>query len=270
MLFLSSALMFLVSGSKIGVISVVFAVAATNTLSRRRLNPRVLGIGLVVTAFVFVFVNQYRTEIRYGGASITESATTNLERLASGSGPFRTAISGITSVLLRAENLEEVAVTLRLSPSRFAYKSLADAPAEVGALLIPRSLWPNKPIVDDGHDFAVDFLGYPEWLPTSAAVTLVGGTYQYGGWAATVAVGMAIGAALAALDSSFNPLQRPASILMVIGVGPYIAMAEDGLVVSIATAIRLALVTAALGWFALARRADVKGRGVLAYRAPLP
>lgn len=94
------------------------------------------------------------------------------------------------------------------------------------ANLIPRALWPDKPILSRGQWFSVTFRGLDETTTSSSAMTLFGESYLFFGWTGVV-IGMLIaGAALAVLA---RHLDRPGMAVVYLALVPTILDIEPEL-----------------------------------------
>jgi len=83
------------------------------------------------------------------------------------------AVRGAFNVALRYHGLHSVAQILRLgAPSDFSYG--ASYLAAVPAALVPRFVWPDKPLPQYGLDFGRTYFGVPEGVGVSIAPTWIG------------------------------------------------------------------------------------------------
>ncbi len=80
-------------------------------------------------------------------------------------------------------------IIIERTPSSIPYEGIEQFLA-IPAYVIPRALWRDKPILSRGNWFAITYLNQPDFLSTSAAITVFGEGYMFSGW---------IGAALACL-----------------------------------------------------------------------
>lgn len=88
-------------------------------------------------------------------------------------------------------------VILRFTPSIFPYRPI-DELLWLPFSVIPRVLWSSKPIVGGlGVYINMTFLEAPATTTTSAALTMPGNAYLYGGWTAVIVIMTAIGILLA-------------------------------------------------------------------------
>jgi len=81
-------------------------------------------------------------------------------------------------------------IILHTTPNIIPYRGV-DRLLAIPAYVVPRVLWPSKPILSLGVDFNIRYLGAPPTTNSSAAFTLFGGLYLSAGWSA-VFVGMMI------------------------------------------------------------------------------
>jgi hypothetical protein len=89
--------------------------------------------------------------------------------------------------------------------------------------LIPRALWPDKPVLSRGQWFSVNFRGLEETTTSSSAMTLFGESYLFFGWTGVVLGSMMAGVALAVLA---RQLERPGMAAVYLALVPTILEIE--------------------------------------------
>jgi hypothetical protein len=100
---------------------------------------------------------------------------------------------------------------------------LVEAPV---AAMIPRALWPGKPILTTGYDFSQQYYGLPSGIYTSASITPIGDLFRHGGYL-PVLVGMLIlGGGTRMLDDTFNAGRSPHAIMFVLLFFPVFVKSE--------------------------------------------
>lgn len=85
------------------------------------------------------------------------------------------------------------------TPARFDFQGFRKF-VEIPFNIIPRALWPSKPVLVSGNWFYVNYLNGPEGNGTSAAITFFGEGYMFSGWIGVVTTGVMLGIALAILQ----------------------------------------------------------------------
>lgn len=173
------------------------------------------GLLLLVALVAVPVVEQYRGLIAlkaFDAHSPTGAAQAVLSSIQDSWG---TDPGGATQVLLDKLTVRQalVAQTLGLvvseTPSVIPFwgsERLFAIPIDV----LPRILWPDKPILNTGVYFAVNYLGAPRDTTSSAAFTIFGDLYVSAGWGATVAGMLVLGAVSAVLYQALKsvPLRR--------------------------------------------------------------
>jgi hypothetical protein len=140
-----------------------------------------------------------------------------------------------------------------MTPDTIPYRSpleLASAPF-VG--LIPRAIWPDKPVFANGYQFSQEYYGTSSRTYTSAAVTPLGDLYRHGGLV-VVAIGMLLlGMVCRLFDLVIRPDLDPRTICFVLVFLPVIVKSEMD-VYTLLLSIPTGIVTALLGSRLICRR----------------
>ena len=84
------------------------------------------------------------------------------------------------------------------TPSTFPYEGFGQF-FTIPAYILPRFLWPGKPIISRGVWFSITFLEEPEETRNSTAMTIFGEGYLFAGWFGTVFASVMVGLGLALL-----------------------------------------------------------------------
>lgn len=87
-------------------------------------------------------------------------------------------------------------VILMKTPSIIPYRGVEGFLA-LPAYLIPRAIWPTKPILSRGVEVSIDYLGYPSDTHSSSTVTVFGGGYIMAGWPGAALAALLVGAMFA-------------------------------------------------------------------------
>jgi hypothetical protein len=235
-LFAAECAMAAVSGSKGEVITAAVAVAISYASAGRRMPA---GLALAVLAFflliVIPFTAAYRTEIHGGSADPGQPAVSLAPGAAAADAPaiassaLAAASAGTVaqSVNYLGQRLQEIdapAIVLQKTPSQVPYASPAQLPEALATDLVPRALWPGKPIIDPGYQFTEEYYGTD--LLTYSAITPQADLWRYGGWVPVIA-GMAfLGWLMRILDDALDLLRYPHAVLLVLLLWPVLATPE--------------------------------------------
>ena len=214
--------------------------------------PRWLLLAAVAFFLLMVipFAVAYRAEVRGGPVDLSPSASAATVPAVAGSA-VSTASAGTLSrsVDYLAQRLQEInapAIVLQKTPAQVPYLNPVQIPEALATDLIPRALWPGKPILDPGYQFSQEYYGTPAGLVTAAAITPQADLYRYGGWVPMVA-GMAIlGWLMRFLDEVLDVCESPHAALLLVLLWPTLATPEGTF-----AGILLALPSLTLTWLAV-------------------
>jgi hypothetical protein len=220
-------------GDKVNFVVTVLAVVVPYTAQRRRLPIAAMTLTLLVFLMIVVpFTAAYRAAARGGPATMTSG-----QAISAAPGIFRqtvthhnivTAVPGSTAYLLgRIREIDAPAIILQRTPQQIGYLSGAQLLEGPALGVIPRAIWPSKPIQATGYELNVDYYGLPSNLYTSAAITPVGDLYRHGGWV-PVAVGMfLLGCGVRLFDVSFDVRENAHAVLLVPLLFPSLVLGEE-------------------------------------------
>ncbi|GAA3656053.1 hypothetical protein GCM10022202_15360 [Microbacterium marinilacus] len=213
-----AVVMGLISGLKESFVTVVLAVAIGYIVAGRKLSLSWLGAALA--AFVLVvtpFVTELRTDVRQGTqtVSLSDSVQHGWSQLFSSDGYVANSdpLVNIVQVAARVRAVDNLALIIEKTPDQVAYRSAGELISAPVVGLIPRSIWPDKPVRLTGYDFYKTYYGGEG--QSSSAVTLQGSLYMYGG-PMVVVLGMAVvGTFLRALDDGLQARRNRHGALVV-------------------------------------------------------
>jgi hypothetical protein len=231
----------------------VLAVLIPYGALRGRLSLRILLAGAVAFLWIAVpFNTAYRQVVRSDTSTLAPSAAVAaapevLSSVIAGTSVGEVMAASSIQMLRRVRMIDSVAITAQLTPQTIPYRSpleFASAPV-VG--LIPRALWPDKPILTTGYEFSQEYYGTSADSYTSAGITPLGDLYRHGGLA-TVLVGMLLlGMGARVFDGLFRPEVDPRAICFLLAFLPMLLRADIyGMVVGIPSSVVLAVVGARL------------------------
>jgi membrane protein implicated in regulation of membrane protease activity len=182
---------------------------------------------LIVIPFTFA----YRAEARGGSAVLSPG-----QAAAAAPTLGRTAVTGASTGIVgesvsylgeRLQNIDGPAIVLQKTPSQVPYASAAQLPEALVADLIPRALWPTKPVIDPGFQFTQQYYGAPQNVLTASVITPQGDLYRYGGWVPVI-IGMSLlGCLMAVLDDALDVRANPHAALLVLLLWPVLGTPES-------------------------------------------
>jgi len=203
---------------------------------RLRIRWGIIAAIIAIFAILVPIVGAYRPLISAGVVN-----TRSLESLISGLGQaiklswgqgIGNAFQMLTKKIVgrQAVVAETWGIILHTTPNIIPYWGV-DRLLMIPAYVVPRALWPSKPILSLGVDFNIRYLGAPPTTNSSAAFTLFGDLYLSAGWPA-VFVGMAIFGLIAALlyrHLVLQPLRRGQIGLTTLYIGTLVWIMDPGI-----------------------------------------
>jgi hypothetical protein len=220
------------SGYKQGFIIAILAVAVPFSVARRRVHKGLLVFAILIVMLIAIPFNlAYRNVAR--GASGTLStgqaigaAPAILAQTVSNSDIAGTLASSASYLLIRVRNIDGPAIIMQRTPGQIGYASpvqLAEGPA---VSLIPRALWPGKPIIAGGYQFSQDYYELPPTVITSSAITPVGDLYRHGGWIPVIAGMFLLGCGTRFFDDVMDVRGSPHAVFLFVLLFPTFANQE--------------------------------------------
>jgi hypothetical protein len=220
------------AGNKKNFIVAVLAVVIPFGAAHRRL-PRAALTGLIITFLVVVvpFNQAYRSIVRQGAVTLTPYqsiavAPAALEQTVASGDLVNVALGSADFLIQRIREIDNVAIVVQRTPMQVHFVDpiqLIEAPV-LG--MIPRALWPGKPILATGYQFSQTFYELPASVYTSSADTMVGGLYWFGGWASVIVGMMLFGAVIRFLDKILDVWTNPHAIFLILLLFPVLVGGE--------------------------------------------
>jgi hypothetical protein len=219
-----------VSGAKTTFVVAILAVIIPHTIDRRR-----LPVGLIAAAIIFFllvvvpFNLSYRASAQGAVALSSSQAVATAPAIAS-----HVLASDLSPVALgqsmdylavRIRTIDSPAIIMQRTPSEIPYSSPAMLLASPVLDLIPRILWPGKPVLAVGWQMSQEYFQLPTQIYTSSDITPEGDLYRHGGWFWVVA-GMFVGGCLIRILDETTDLRRSVhGALLILLLFPEIVLA---------------------------------------------
>jgi hypothetical protein len=204
---------------------------------------------IVLLALSYLVIEPFRA-YRYGsdefeGRDISSIGTVIVEQLREGGSRDITeeplAKIYFLGLLGRASNVPDAARSIQFKRDS---ELPEDAPAFLGDILlapvysmVPRLLWPSKPVFNLGRWYAINLLGAPLDTTTAASISPIGYLYLAGGGVAVVAGFLLLGLIQRALAECFST-ESAGAIVMLLGLASLFAVLESSFGVVLTSLIR--------------------------------
>ena len=226
------------AGQRLSFIITILAVAIPFTTAHRRLHKGLLAFtglaftGLALLLIVIPFNQTYRSAARStsGTLSVSEALaeTPSILGQTIGTGNAAGALSSSARFLLaRFREIDNPAIIMQRTPGEVKFLSpvqLVEAPI---IILVPRAVWPGKPILDTGYEFSQIYYELPASTYTSSAITPVGDLYQHGGWIPVIAGMFILGCGVRLLDDVIDVRGNPHSMFLFLLLFPTLVKQEN-------------------------------------------
>jgi hypothetical protein len=250
------------SGGKESYIVATLAVLIPRAAARRRLPLIVIVTAILLFLLVIIPFNQvYRSNAR-GTVTLSvgqavAAAPSILHQVISADRSPSVIVRSVTYLAQRIREIDGPAIIMQRTPSQIPYSSpaqLAEAPV---ADLIPRALWPGKPILATGYQFSQQYYELTPEVYTSSAITPEGDLYRHGGWIPLVAGMLLLGCGARVLDDVLDVRASAHAAFLVILAFPALVKAEDDWISLLAGLPGLVVLWLAVVMFSFARRPRV-------------
>ena len=240
-LFLAEIAFGAAAGNKQPFVVTILAVALPFTVTRRRVHKGLLAFTVLVLLLLVVPFNQaYRSVARSATGTLSTSQALDaapgvLAHTVSNMNIGGTLSSSASFLLVRLREIDSPAIIMQRTPEQIGFLSpvqLVEAPV---LTLIPRAVWPGKPLLDVGYQFSQTYYGLSASIYTSSSVTPAGDLYRHGGWI-PVLIGMfLLGCGARLFDDVMDVSGNPQSIFLFLLLFPSLVKQEGDWVGTLAT-----------------------------------
>jgi len=243
------------AGGKQDFVITLLALIIPMSSARCRL-PKVIVIGAILAFLVIVvpFNQAYRIASRNGSVTLSPSEAIHkapmiLAQNLTGHSLVTALPNSTTYLLQRIREIDSAAIVMQRTPEQIAFMSpiqLIEAP--LGGI-VPRAVWPGKPIFATGYQFSQQYYLLPSTLYTSSAITPVGDLYRHGGWIPVIAGMFLLGCGVRLLDDVLDIRANPHAIFLILLLFPALVKNEEdwvSLVAGVPATVVIWLVASAL------------------------
>jgi hypothetical protein len=228
------------SGGKENFVIAVLAVVIPMSAARHRLPKLAVIAGVLAFLLIVIPFNEaYRTAAR-GSQTLTSSQAIDeapgiLRQTLTGHSLFSLLPDSVTYLLLRVREIDSPAIIMQRTGDQVPFGSpavLVEAPV---LDIVPRAIWPNKPILATGYQFGQQYFGLPATVYSASAITPLGDLYRHGGWL-PVLVGMTLlGCMVRLFDKVLDVTENPHAVCLVLLLFPAFVKGEDDWVTLLAS-----------------------------------
>jgi len=221
-----------------------------------------IGAALIFLVVAIPFNQGYRATVRGGSATLSTS-----QAIDSAPAIWRTAVtsqnlisslpSTVSYVLQREQEIDGPAIILQRTPGQIAFTGpiqLIEGPI---VDMVPRAVWPGKPILALGYEFSQQYYGTPAAVYTSSAISPIGDLYRHGGWIPVIAGMLIFGGGVRLLDDVLDIRTNSHAIFLVLLLFPSVVTGESDWVTLIASIPAMALTWLLATSLAFRRRSSI-------------
>jgi hypothetical protein len=269
-LFLAEIAFGVAAGGKQSFIITTLAVAIPFTTARHRLHKGFLALAALIFLLVIVPYNQaYRSAARTPSRTLSASeavdAAPGILRQTVTNGDIAEALSSSAGFILsRIREIDGPAIIMQRTPAQIGFLNPVQLAVAPVVDLIPRAVWPGKPILDSGYKFSQDYYELPPTIYTSSAITPVGDLYRHGGWIPVIAGMFLLGCAARFLDDVLDVVGNPHAQFLFLLLFPGLVKQEEdwsGLLASLPGLLLIWLLASYLTFRRRVRPAQAAGPG---------
>jgi hypothetical protein len=265
-LFLAELAFGAAGGGKESFVIAVLAVAIPMSTVRHRLSKVVVAGSILIFLVIVIPFNQaYRAAARgttttLSAAQAVDQAPAILRQTLTGHSLVTILPNSMIYLLQRITEIDSPAIILQRTPAQIPYSSPAQLVEAPAADIVPRVIWPGKPILAIGYQFNQQYYGLPSTIYSSSAVTPIGDLYRHGGWIPVIAGMFMLGCGVRLLDDVLDVRANPHAIFLVLLFFPSLVQGEEDLVTLLAGIPATVLVWLSATIFTFRRRERMAGR----------
>jgi hypothetical protein len=203
-----------IAGGKESFVVAILAVIIPHAIARRRLPVAAIVTAVIIFLLVIIPFNQaYRASARGAVTLSTDQAISAAPAIAHQvvASDLSLAILGESAGYLaeRVRTIDSPAIIMQRTPSQIPYANPAQLAISPIVGLIPRIVWPGKPILAAGYQISQEYYQLPPQLYTASDVTPEGDLYRHGGWVPLI-MGMFLLGCLIRIIDEVTDLRRGA------------------------------------------------------------
>jgi hypothetical protein len=220
------------AGGKTSFIVVVLAVGIPRTMMRGR-----FPVGLLVVAVAFFllavvpFNQAYRAVARGQVRLSTQQAVAAAPAIAGQvlSSDLSPAVLAQSADYLaqRIRTIDSPAIIMQRTPGQIPYGNPGQLAVSPFIDLVPRILWPGKPVLNVGYQMSQEYYQLPPQAYTSSNITPEGDLYRHGGWVVLIVGMFLLGCGARVVDEAADLRRSVHGTFLIILLFPGIVQAGD-------------------------------------------
>jgi hypothetical protein len=231
------------AGGKQNFIIAVLGVVVPYSATRKKLpSPLILAaLAIVFLTLIIPFSQTYKSTARNGTTTLSTNeafatAPNIIDNIIQNYNPESVIPNSLSYLFHRIREIDSPAIIMQRTPGQIGYSSPLQLVEDPISGMIPRALWPGKPILASGYQVSQQYYGLSATVYNSSAITPVADFYRHGGWP-PVLIGMFVfGCAVRLLDNVLDIRSNPHAIFLILLLFPTVVKNETdwlGLVVGI-------------------------------------
>ena len=218
------------AGGKTSFIVVVLAVAIPRTMMRGRFPAGLLVVAVAFFLLAVIPFNQaYRAAARGQVMLSTQQAVAAAPAIASQvlAVDFSPSVLGQSAGYLaqRIRNIDSPAIIMQRTPGQIPYSSPGQLAVSPVIDLVPRILWPGKPVLNVGYRMSQEYYQLPPQVYTSSNITPEGDLYRHGGWIVLIAGMFLLGCGARVVDEAADLRRSTHGMFLIILLFPGLVQA---------------------------------------------
>jgi hypothetical protein len=222
-----------VAGGKTSFIVAVLAVAIPRTMTGGRIPARLLAAAVTFFLFfllvVIPFNQDYRAAARGAVMLSTRQAVAAAPAIAGQvlASDLSPSVLGQSADYLaqRIRTIDSPAIIMQRTPGQIPYSEPGQLAVSPVIDLVPRILWPGKPVLDVGYQMSQKYYQLPPQAYTSSDITPEGDLYRHGGWVVLIAGMFLLGCAARVVDEVTDLRRSPHGMFLIILLFPGLVQA---------------------------------------------
>jgi hypothetical protein len=223
-----------ISGQKENYVLAVLAIAIPYSSAHSRLPKAMLAVlAIVFLVIVVPFTQAYRSTARGTKVTLTAGQAVGtapgiLRATLNSENNLITVLPGSIGYLLqRGQDIDSPAIIMQRTPGQIGFSSPAELITGPLTALVPRALWPGKPILATGYQFGQQYFEVPATVYSSTTITPVGDLYRHGGWVPVIVGMFLFGCGVRLLDDVLDVRANPHATFLIFFLFPSLVMSEQ-------------------------------------------